>query len=61
MSATEAWWTLEATFVFLCILGGALFLLWVIAAIVSAWGCRLRRGSHRVGGVWKSGERHESQ
>jgi hypothetical protein len=51
--AIAIWWTLEAAFIFLCVLGSSLLLLWVIAVVVSAFVGRPRRGNHRVGGVLK--------
>jgi hypothetical protein len=47
------WWTLEAAFIFLCVLGSALVLVWIAAVVISAWFGRPKRGDHRVGGVLK--------
>jgi hypothetical protein len=53
LTAIQVWWTLEAAFIFLCIVGAAMFVLWLVAAVIFAWGCRPKRGDHRVGGVLK--------
>jgi hypothetical protein len=50
---THIWWSVKVAFQMLCVLGSVVFVLWLAAVVVSAWGCRPRRGSHRVGGVWK--------
>jgi hypothetical protein len=53
MNAIAVWWTLEAAFIFLCILGTCMFVLWLAAVVIFACGCRPKRGDHRVGGVLK--------
>jgi hypothetical protein len=53
MSFPDVWWTLYATFIFLCIVGAALFCLWLVAVIVSAAITRrtkINPARYRVGG-----------